>query len=184
MTVFVVSTLGTALLAFATGWIGYAFGVRQERDKEQRGRRFVAAADLVGPLRSLQRLIRRFGRETMDQEEVAGAFRRWFDAYDAHSHRLPQDWRHVGRSIRDATGTVFGGVSFVDIRPGAKDHELAEPDAMWQDYADEYLDYVSRLVLLWGDSSKDTPRTLSTYEEWLVKTGRREPWGHQQSCRR
>lgn len=48
---------------------------------------------------------------------------------------------------------------------------------MWQDFADEYLDYAARSILLWGDSSKDAPKQLMTYEEWLVRTGRREPWG-------
>ncbi|NYD40064.1 hypothetical protein [Nocardioides panaciterrulae] len=173
----VASSAGGALVALATTWSGYAFGVRQERDKEGRGRRFTAAADLVAPLRVLQRLVRRFGREDVARDEVADAFQHWFAAYDDHGHRLPQEWRHLSRSVRDATGTVFGGVSFVDLRPDARELDLAEPDGMWQDYADEYLDYAARSILRWGDSGKDTPKQLMTYEEWLVRTGRREPWG-------
>ena len=173
----VASSAGGAVLALATAWSGYAFGARQEREKERRGRCLTAAQELVAPLRILQRLIRRFGREDVAHEEVAGAFQDWFAAHDSHAHRLPQEWRHLNRSIRDATGTVFGGVSFVDIRPDARDLDLAEPDHMWQDYADEYLEYVAKSILRWGDSSKDAPKLLMTYEEWLVRTGRREPWG-------
>lgn len=171
----VASSAGAIVLALVTGWIGYAFGVRQERNKERRSRHFAAAAELVAPLRALQRLLRRFGLEDLGRDEVADGFRRWFAALDDHGHRLPQDWRHLGRSVRDATGTVFGGVSFVDIRPDAKDEELPQPDAMWQDYADEYLDHAARSVLSWGDSSREAPKRLMTYDAWLVRTDRQEP---------
>lgn len=47
---------------------------------------------------------------------------------------------------------------------------------MWQEYAHDYLDHVASSILRWGDSSKDAPKTLLTYEEWLVRTGRRRSW--------
>lgn len=66
--------VGAAILVVLTGWQAYLFGVRQERAKELRARDFVAATELVAPLRELQRLLRCFGREQMSKDEVASAF--------------------------------------------------------------------------------------------------------------
>jgi hypothetical protein len=172
-----ISGVGAAALAAVSAWLGYIFGVRQERDKERRARNFTAAAELVGPLRELQRLLRRFGREEVAKNEVTDAFTSWANAYDNHGHRLPREWHHLSRSVRDAAGTVFGGVSLVHIRPDAAQLELAEPDGMWQDFADEYLDYAARWVLEWGDASREAPKGLMTYQAWLVRTERCAPDG-------
>ena len=59
--------------------------------------------------------------------------------------------------------------------------ELADPDPMWQDYADDYLDYVTDRLLRWGDSSTFRSKRLLSYEDWLVRTGRREPFGESHS---
>jgi hypothetical protein len=72
---------------------------------------------------------------------------------------------------------VFGGISLVHIRPNTLKLDLAEPDGLWQDFADDYLDYVASSILRWGDSSADAPNTLLTYGAWLVATGRRKPIG-------
>ena len=171
-------SMGGALgLAFATGWFGYAFGTRQEREKERRGRRFAAAAELVSPLREVQRLLRLLGRGDTSSEDVAEAFLVWSHAFNNQGHRLPDSWRHIARSFRDASGTVFGGVSLVHISPATTELELPKPDVMWQDCADDYLDYTANAILRWGDSSRDAPKDLMTYEAWLVRTGRRETDG-------
>jgi hypothetical protein len=164
-----ISWLGGAVLALVTGGVGYALGVRRERDKERRDRNFAAAAELTQPLRELQRLLRWLGRESFEQNEVSAAFVSWSKAYDANGHRLPREWRHVARSVRDAAGTVFGGVALVHIRPGTAHLAPGEPDGMWQDFADEYLEYVARSILEWGDSSRQAPKELNTYEDWLVR---------------
>ena len=169
--------VGAAALALLTGWLGYLFGGRQERERERRSRNFAAASELVGPLRELQRLLRWFGREEITKDEVASAFLTWSKVYDDHGHRLPRDWRHMARSVRAAAGTVFGGVSFVHIRPESSRLGLGEPDAMWQDYADDYIGYAAACVLTWGDSSREAQKELMTYDAWLVRTERREPYG-------
>lgn len=172
-----IAWLGAAASAVLSGWLGYLFGVRQERDKERRARDFTAATDLVAPLRELQRLLRWFGREEVGKDEVADAFLAWSTAFDHHGHRLPRQWQHVGRSVRDATGTVFGGVSLVHLRPDSSRMDLGEPDAMWQDFADDYLDYVARCILNWGDSAREALKGVLNYDLWLVQTERREPIG-------
>jgi hypothetical protein len=171
------SSAGAVALALITGWLGYMFGMRQERERERRARVFAAAAELTVPLRELQRLLRSFGRVDVEKGELTSAVLGWAKAYDDHGHRLPRDWRHVAHSVRDAVGTALGGGTLVHIRPDTADADLGDPDAMWQDFADEYLDYVARCVLEWGDASRTTPKDLMTYEEWLVRTGRREPYG-------
>lgn len=168
-------------LALLTGWSGYAFGRRQERDRERRGRALAAAEGMASPLRNLQVLIRRFGRTSVTNSEVASAFMAWSSAYDAYSHRIPGRWRHLSRSVRDAAGTVFGGIAFVDLRPDSADIELAEPDWMWQDFADEYPDYCVSVLLRWGESNLKRSTHLKDYDRWLVDTGRREPPGSNSS---
>jgi hypothetical protein len=172
-----ISWAGGTGLALVTGWVGYLSGVRQERAKERRDRNFTAAAELTGPLRELQRLLRWLGREEFEKSELTAAFISWSKAYDDQGHRLPREWRHVARSVRDAAGTVFGGVSLVHIRPDTAHLGLGELDGMWQDFADEYLGYVARCILEWGDSSREAPKDLMTYGAWLVRTGRRETPG-------
>ena len=41
---------------------------------------------------------------------------------------------------------------------------------MWQDCADGYT---ANAILRWGDSSRDRPKDLVTYEAWLIRTERR-----------
>lgn len=146
-------------------------------DHEKRERALAAAESLVAPLRVLQSLIRRLGRTPVTREGVAVAFERWFSAYDEYGHRLPLQWRHLPRSVRDAAGTVFGGIAFVDLRPDSRDLELADPDWMWQDFADDYLEYCAAVILRWGESSLKKPAHLNDYERWLVATERREAIG-------
>ena len=178
MTAIAISWAGPTAIALVTGWFGYLFGARQEREKERRARNAKAAAELTAPLRELQRLLRRFGRVDLDKHEVAHAFLSLSAAFDNHGHRLPPGWRHLARSLRDAAGTAFGGASLVHIRPDVMQLDLGEPDAMWRDYADEYLEYAARCILEWGDSSQDRSKELMTYEAWLVRTGRQEQGGN------
>lgn len=56
--------------------------------------------------------------------------------------------------------------------------DLGEPDAMWQDYADDYLGYVARCILNWGDAAREASKVVANYDVWLVQTERREPIGH------
>lgn len=180
----VIAQWGTGFgIAVISGWVGYLFGQRQERDRELRDRAFDTAEGLVAPLRGLQKLIRRVGRTSVTSEEVAVAFEDWFSAYDGYGHRLPLKWHHISRSVREAAGTVFGGVAFVDLRPECRNLELAAPDSMWQDFADEYLDYCAALILRWGESTLGKPEQLKNYEQWLVATERREPIGQNPAAR-
>lgn len=169
--------VGAAILVVLTGWQAYLFGVRQERAKELRARDFVAATELVAPLRELQRLLRCFGREQMSKDEVASAFLAWSTAFDEHGHRLPRQWQHVDRSVKAAAGTVFGGISLIHLRPDSTRMDLGEPDAMWQDFADDYLGYAARCILTFGDSAQEAPKTMTNYDVWLVQTERRAPVG-------
>lgn len=169
--------VGAAALAVVTGWQGYLFGTRQERDKERRARDFTAATELVAPLRELQRLLRCFGRERVSKDEVASAFLMWSTTFDQHGHRLPRQWQHVDRSVRAAAGTVFGGISFIHIRPDSSRMDLGDPDAKWQDYADDYLGFIARCIWNWGDAARDVPQVVANYDVWLIQTGRREPFG-------
>jgi hypothetical protein len=102
-------------------------------------------------------------------------------AFDRNAHRLPDGWRHLSRSIRAAVGTVFGGITFVDLRPDAVELALEEPDFMWQDFADDYLGYAVYWLLMWGDSTTKRRQELWDFDTWLVRTERREPLGQSQS---
>ena len=171
----VLSLVAVVVGALVSAWAGYTFGVRRERDAERRIRDRDAAMSLVKPLRELQRLLRTLGRDSVTTDEVASAFLAWAQACDDHGHRLPRQWRRLIRSVRDAAGTVFGGVSLIHIRPDSRHFDLGEPDEMWQDFADEYIDYIAASILIWGDSSREASKQVMSYDDWLVKTERREP---------
>src|SRR4051812_43841557 len=97
------SSAGSICLGLLTCWVGYASGIRRERERERRGRNLTAAGELVAPLRALQVLLRRFGREDVAKSDVARAFLKWSQACDSHGHRLLDQWRRLARSVRDAT---------------------------------------------------------------------------------
>jgi hypothetical protein len=61
--------------------------------------------------------MRRQGRVSVSQAEVAGAVSRWGQGLDRQDHPLPEDWRHIRSSVLAAVGTVFGAVAFTHIRP-------------------------------------------------------------------
>jgi hypothetical protein len=171
LTTFAFSTAVTVVGA----WTVYYFTRRQSLAAEQRTRVLAAAVDLAQPLRELQMLMRSQGRVEVDQVEVADAFSRWGQGLDRQQHRLPDDWRHLRRSVLDAAGTVFGPVAFAHIRPDAAEHPIVEPDFMWQDFGDDYIDYVLDALLGWGDT-QDRRKMLS-FDRWLVHTDRRRPVG-------
>ncbi|MEO7423051.1 MAG: hypothetical protein ABIU87_11720 [Ornithinibacter sp.] len=174
----VLSLVSVAFGALVSGGVGYTLGVRRERDAERRIREREAALALVKPLRELQRLLRSHGRDSVAKEEAASAFLAWAQAYDDHGRRLPLQWRRMNRSVRDAAGTVFGGVSLIHLRPDIKHFDLGEPDEMWQDFAD---DYIAASILIWGDSSREPSKQVLGYDDWLVKTDRREPLSKRRS---
>lgn len=177
MTVDVTQTITALTPIGISAWFAYFFAGRQSRKQEQRGQRMLAAADLAQPLRDLRTLVRKHGRVSIEDGEVASAFESWFEAADRHQHRLPDEWRHVARSVRASAGTVFGAVSFVDIRPDTALEPLENPDALWQDFADDYIGYVLDRLVRWGDSSRSGPADLLQFDPWLVRTGRLEPTG-------
>ena len=175
MQIVLVSLALACLPAVLSAWCAYKFATRQSAQTEVRGRRLLAATDLSQPLRDLQMLLRRRGRVPVSQAEVSSAISRLETAWDRHKHRLPDDLRHARRSVLDAVGTAFGAVAMTHISPDLADYPLAEPDFRWQEYADEYLEYVLDALVRWGDSER--PRKVFHYDSWLIKTGRRDPLG-------
>ena len=169
------TVVSSSAVAVISSWTVYRFTRRQSLDAESRTKNLAAASDLAQPLRDLQALMRGQGRVPVSQGEVAGAVSRWGQALDRQEHRLPDDWRHIRRSVLAAVGTVFGAVAFVHIRPDTADYPLEQPDFVWQDFGDEYIDYVLDALLRWGDSQGR--RTIQQFDPWLVSTGRRRPIG-------
>jgi hypothetical protein len=84
-----------------------------------------------------------------------------------------RDWRHIRRSVLAALGTVFGSVALIHIRRDTADYPLEKPDFVWQDFRDEYIDYVLDALLRWGDSQGR--RKIQQFDPWLVSTGWRRP---------
>lgn len=181
MTTELISVGSGLLTAVIAAWVGYLFGVRTARVQQRRAARSASALDLTEPLRELRALVRRHGRADLTPDDVAAAYADWAAAFDRNAHRLPDGWRHLSRSVRAAVGTVFGGITFVDLRPDAVELALEKPDFMWQDFADDYIDYAVYWLLTWGDSATTRRQDLFDYDTWLVRTERREPWGQNQS---
>lgn len=161
------------LAALAGTYAAYFFAMRGTRDTELQATRREASADLAAPIRDLRTMTRRRGRVDVTSAEVSSAVLAWTEAFDRQGHRLPQDWQHVGRSVRAATGEVFGGVVMADLSPDMAEYPLAAPEVRWQDYADDYLTYVVDAIVRWGDGQRRS-RPLENFDRWLQLTGRRE----------
>lgn len=165
--------------ACLVSWLSYRLGGRAARDTDSRTLRLASAEQLAGPLRQLRVLLRSHGRiqPAPSSGSVAAVYLAWTAAFDRVGHRLPEKWQHIGRSVRAAAGEAFGAVTFADIRPETATEPLAEPDYKWQEYADDYLDYLLAAVLRWGDSTDPRTRELWQYDPWLRNTGRTGPVG-------
>jgi hypothetical protein len=181
MTTELISIAGGLLTTVIAAWVGYLFGVRTAHVQQWRAARSASALDLAEPLRELRALVRRHGRADLTSGDVAAAYADWAAAFDRNAHRLPDGWRHLSRSVRAAVGTVFGGITFVDLRPDAVELALEGPDFTWQDFADDYLDYAVYWLLRWGDSTTKRRQELWDYDTWLVRSERREPIGQNHS---
>lgn len=169
----ITSALPGIFTGLAGSFAGYRFTVRAARATESRSIRREAAADLSSPLRDLRSMTRRWGRADLSQEEIGSAVVSWSEAFDRQRHRLPNDWQHMGRSVRAAVGEVFGGVALADLRPDMASYPLAEPDFEWQDFADDYITYVIDAVVRWGDEQRIASK-LRNFDSWLDTTGRRD----------
>jgi hypothetical protein len=156
-----ISALPGVLSGLVGSYAGYRLSGRAVRAADSRSIRREASTDLSAPLRDLRSMARRWGRVDVSQGEVGSAVVAWSEAFDRQGHRLPPEWRHVGRSVRAAVGEVFGGVAMADLRPEMVAYPLAEPDFRWQDFADDYLTHVLDAVVRWGDDpaiNDETPR--------------------------
>lgn len=159
------------LTALAGSYAGFRLSSRASRTADVRSIRHEAAADLSAPIRDLRTMSRRWGRVELGQAEVSSAVIAWSEAFDRQAHRLPTEWRHVGRSVRAAIGEVFGGVAIADIRPEMAAYPLAKPNFKWQDFADDYLTHVLDAIVRWGDG-EPSARNLRSFDSWLSVTGR------------
>jgi hypothetical protein len=177
MTFAIAELLSGPLTAVLAVWLTYRLTVRQNGGEAAATSRASAATALYVPLRDLQSLLRRHGRVPVTPAEVAIGFRAFYAADDRHRHELPRSWAHLRRSIRAAAGTALGGVAFVDLDPTMESFELAEPDARWADFADDYIDYVVDRVMRWGGPNRWKGDGLEAFDPWLVRTGRRDPVG-------
>lgn len=157
--------------------VGHSLSGRSERAKHVREDRRAIAAELVAPVRELQSLLRRYGVEDVGREEVQAACENWSLALEGQGHRLPWEWRHVPRNVKEAVGTVFGGVAYIHTDPNATKMEFGEPHEMWQEFAVDYLEVVAVKLLKWGDSVRGVSIVEEHYDAWLARTGRRDPYG-------
>lgn len=177
MTLVIAGLVSGPLTAVLAVWVTYRLTARQAGGVAAAEARASAATALYSPLRDLQSLLRRHGRLPVTPTEVAVAFRAFYGADDRHRHELPRGWVHLRRSVRAAAGTALGGIAFVDLDPTVEFFELAEPDAQWADYADDYIGYVVDHVMRWGDPYRPKDDRLEAFDPWLLSTGRREPVG-------
>lgn len=157
--------------ALLGSYAGYRLTAQASRSAMKQAIRREAAADLSAPIRDLRSMSRRWGRVELAKDEVSSAIVAWSEASDRQSHRLPAKWKHIGRSVRAATGEVFGGVVLADLRPEMATYPLADPNYKWQDFADDYLTYVLDGVVRWGDGDNSI-KDLRSFDSWLRVTGR------------
>lgn len=110
MSMLVTGWVGSTTSGVIAEVVGHSLSERSARAKEYREGRKTTAAELATPLREFQSLLRRYGKEPVDRAEVETACWNWSVTLAAQGHRLPWEWRHVPRNVREAVGTVFGAV--------------------------------------------------------------------------
>lgn len=169
----VASSVPGVIVAIVGAFLSYRFAGRAALEAETRLVRREAASDLCAPLRDLRTMTRALGRVETPRDDVSSAAVAWFEAFDRKVHLLPSGWSHLGRSVRAAILTVFGGVALTDIRPDQRESDLADPDFEWQDFADDYISYAINAVSRWGDGQR-VPKRLEDFDTWLSATGRRD----------
>ncbi|WP_217615963.1 hypothetical protein [Cellulomonas sp. GbtcB1] len=156
----VAALVGAAIATIA------AIAAHRSKDRAA-GRR--SAADAICPrLQDLLQLVRKWDRDA--------AVVRWFEAtegalnaIEAESHRLPEGWGHLRRSIRAAIGEATGTFAFADRGAHDLTAELPERCPTWADNAEEYLTYALKSVRTWRDlapSSRRSPE-LVDFDTWL-----------------
>lgn len=118
MSALLTSWAGSTASGVMAKLVGHTLSKSSERVKEIRAGRKSTAADLVAPLRELQRLLRRYGVEDVGREETACD--NWWVTLEGQGHRLPRELRYVPRNVKEAVGTVFGGVVYIHTFPEAK----------------------------------------------------------------
>lgn len=156
----VAALVGGAIASIATA------AAHRSKDRAA-GRR--SAADAICPrLQDLLQLVRKWDRDA--------AVVRWFEAtegalnaIEAETHRLPEGWGHLRRSIRAAIGEATGMFAFADRSLPDPTAELPERCPTWADNAEEYLAYALRSVRTWRDLAASPRRApeLVDFDTWL-----------------
>lgn len=165
------------VVAVTTASLTPWFTSRAEGKRDLRERNRGAAVDLAAALRDLRTLLRRRGHLPVSPREVSNAVGAWTEAWDRQKHLVPATYGSAGSSVRAAVGELFGAVALVDLRPDLADYPLADPDFMWQDFGACYIDHVLDALVRWGDGTTETRKKILSFDQWLVKSGRRNPVG-------
>jgi hypothetical protein len=156
-----------------TGFIGWWADSRRRRQQDQRTQRRDAAEDLLAWIPRLRdKLV--FLESSCDMEQ----WREVMTVAFASTHRvdeiIPDRWRHLRRSLRDAIGNGAGGIMWIDLTPSLANTPLTFHHR-WTMNAIEYLDYVQSKVQAWQQAySASTARRIDmlSYNDWLVRTER------------
>lgn len=150
---------------------------RRERARDRRERRRGSAAQLLEDLRPLHRRMRRidFSRNAAKWSRVID---RALRSVEAHQAVLPDDWRHLYRSLRDAVGTATG-LGWREVL-GGKPKTVASFDALWLERGAGYIGYVIHAIELWQAAFKESKAVrvgLMDFDSWLREVERRSAIG-------
>lgn len=171
----------TATGGVAAGLCGHRLSLRREWARQRGVLRNEAAQQLLVPLRALRDLFRQSEHEAPTPETWGAAIVALAGAHDDVSHRLPQGWSHLLRSVRAAAGEFIGAPSLADLDRRLTSAPVAQHDERWRQHGLEYIDYVIFRLQVWADeplAREPVHSRLLAFDDWLALTGRH---GHRPS---
>lgn len=169
--------IGVAVGSATGALVESVSGGRRERARDERQRRRESAARLLQALRPLHRRMRKvdFSR---NPDKWAKDIQRALRAIEAERPFMPEDWRHIYRSVRDAVGTATG-LGWKEVF-GGKPSKVASFDSLWIEKGAGYLGYVIYAIEDWQSHYKESSARrikLLNFDGWLAEVERRAKTG-------
>ena len=150
----------------------FIHGSHRDRARDRRDRRRASAEGLLSDLRPLHRRMRKidFSRNPVKWSQD---IERALQCIEANQSLLPNEWRHLYRSIRAAVGEATG-LGWSEVL-GGKPSKVASFDALWIEYGAGYVGYAIAKIERWQDAYRDASARrvrLADFDTWLRLNGK------------
>ncbi|MET4639597.1 hypothetical protein [Mycetocola sp. 2940] len=162
------ATIGSVAGAFLES----IHGCHRDQSRNLRDRRRASAESLLLDLRPLHRRMRKvdFSR---NPKKWSHDINRALHCIEANQSLLPDEWRHLCRSVRAAVGEATG-LGWSEVL-GGKPSKVASFDAIWIEHGAAYVGYTIAKIERWQNANRDASARrirLADFDTWLRLTGK------------